>query len=109
MKPENIFQSIPETLDDEFIDLLVQHKKIKIERIISKGHRSPATGWYDQENDEWVLVLKGSAIIAFDGDYNGGDDILLETGDHISIPAHTKHKVKWTDPEKNTVWLAIHY
>ena len=109
MKSENIFESIPENLDDEIIDLLVQDENVKIERIISKGHISPATGWYDQDNDEWVLLLKGSAIIAFDSDTGGGSDICLETGDHINIPAHTKHKVKWTDPETETLWLAIHY
>ena len=105
MKTENIFESIPENLDDEITDSLIQNGKIKIERIISKGHTSPATGWYDQKNDEWVIVLKGAAIIAFDDDR----DIKLETGDHVNIPAHTLHKVKWTDPESETVWLAIHY
>jgi len=105
MKTENIFESIPEIIDDEVIDLLVHNEKVKIERIISKGHTSPATGWYDQENDEWVLVLKGAAIIAFDI----GDDINLETGDYVHIPAHTKHKVKWTDPAAETVWLAVYF
>ncbi|PCI07983.1 MAG: cupin [Gammaproteobacteria bacterium] len=105
MNTENIFKHIPENLDDELVELLVQSKKIKIERIISKGHTSPATGWYDQDNDEWVLILKGAAIIVFD---NGGE-FSLGAGDYLTIPAHVKHKVTWTDLEKETVWLAIHY
>ena len=105
IKAENIFELIPESLDDEPVDILVENKSVRIERIISKGHASPATGWYDQQSDEWVMVLKGSAIIAFEDD----DDISLEAGDHINIPAHTKHKVRWTPPETETVWLAVHY
>jgi cupin 2 domain-containing protein len=105
MKTGNIFESIPEDIDNEIAEILAQNKNIKIERIISKGHTSPATGWYDQETDEWVLVLKGAAIITFEN----GRELNLETGDHVNIPANTKHKVKWTDPDIETVWLAIHY
>lgn len=105
MEADNIFESIPENLDDEVVDLLVQGKKVKIERIISKGHISPASGWYDQDKDEWVVVLKGEAIISFEN----GKDVNLNAGSHINIPAHTKHKVKWTNPETETVWLAVHY
>jgi cupin 2 domain-containing protein len=105
MKLKNIFSSIPDDLDDENIDLLLRSENVKIERIISKGHVSPATGWYDQKNDEWVLVLKGAAIIAFENDR----DLNLVAGDYVNIPAHTRHKVKWTDPDAETIWLAIHY
>ena len=105
MKLENIFASIPKNIGDESIDLLLRSENIKIERIISKGHVSPATGWYDQKNDEWVLVLKGAAIIAFENDR----DLNLVAGDYVNIPAHARHKVKWTDPDTETIWLAIHY
>lgn len=105
MKVENIFKSIPENLEDEVFESLQQNEKIKIERVVSKGHVSPESGWYDQENDEWVLVLKGSAIIVFEE----GEEVTLEAGDYINILAHLKHKVSWMDPEVVTVWLAIHY
>ncbi len=105
MKAKNIFNSIPENFDDEIIEQLVQNKKVNIESIVSKGHVSPSVGWYDQEKDEWVIVLKGSAIVAFEG----GEEIKLEAGDYINILAHSKHKVNWTDPDIATVWLAVHY
>ncbi len=105
MKLANIFASIPSNLDDEQIDLLAQNENVRIERIISKGHNTPAGDWYDQEKDEWVIVLKGAAILAFE---NAGD-VRLESGDYLNIPAHTRHRVKWTQPDSETVWLAIHY
>jgi len=107
MKAGNIFESIPGNLDAESVDLITQNEKVKIQRIISKGHTSPATGWYDQDNDEWVLVIKGAAIIEFDGE--AYTEISLGEGAYINIPAHKKHRVRWTDPETETVWLAVHY
>ncbi len=101
----NIFESIPADLDDEWVELLAKNKNTEIERIISRGHTSPATGWYDQEKNEWVIVLKGEAIVCFEN----GKEINLKTGDYLTIFAHTKHKVKWTDPKTETVWLAVHY
>lgn len=105
MKTANIFEAIPKNRDDEFFELLEQNEKVKIERIVSKGHTSPETGWSDQENDEWVLLLKGAAILVFES----GGEVNLAAGDYINIPARTKHKVTWTDREVETVWLAIHY
>jgi len=105
MKTTNIFASIPEKLSHEVVDILIHQDDVKIERIVSKGHRSPKSGWYDQHQNEWVIVLKGSAIITFEA----GEDTSLQAGDHINIPAHTKHKVSWTDPDIETIWLAIYY
>ena len=101
----NVFESIPEHFDDEIVDCLLENKQLKIERIVSKGHTSPPSGWYDQEQDEWVIVLKGGAIIAFED----GVEVTLAAGDSLSIAAHFRHRVKWTDPEQETVWLAVHY
>lgn len=101
----NLFQNIPVNLDNEVLEELVNTGEVKIERIISKGHQSPDTGWYDQDKDEWVVVLQGKAIITF----IDGSEKVLETGDYVNIPAHQKHKVSWTDPQLETIWLAVHY
>jgi cupin 2 domain-containing protein len=101
----NIFDDVPENLDSEIIDSLLDSENIKIERIISKGHTSPETGWYDQANNEWVILLKGSAVLAF----ADNTTTKLRTGDYVNIPAHQKHKVSWTDPDTETIWLALHY
>lgn len=101
----NIFQLIPDDLADEKFEQLVDNGSIRIERIISRGHTSPESGWYDQDESEWVVVLKGEAILCFES----GDSVHLKSGDYINIEAHKKHKVEWTLPDVETIWLAVHY
>ncbi|NQY65238.1 MAG: cupin domain-containing protein [Alteromonadaceae bacterium] len=101
----NIFNAIPDDLSDEVFENIVKNKNIKIERIISKGHSSPDTGWYDQEQNEWVIILKGEAILSFDNK----PPVTLKKGDYVTIKAHQKHKVSWTAPDIETIWLAVHY
>ena len=105
MKSENLFQSIPAVIEEEIFETLLQNDDVKIERIISKGHQSPESGWYDESKNEWVIVLKGEAIIAFES----GEQEKLVAGSYINIPTHRKHRVAWTKPDTETVWLAVHY
>jgi len=100
----NLFASIPGNLDSEVFELILKHENIKIERIVSKGHKSPETGWYDQTYNEWVVVIRGEAVITFED-----RKVSMYTGSYINIPAHTKHKVICTKLEEETIWLAIHY
>jgi len=79
---------------------------VKVERIVSLGHSSPDNEWYDQEENEWVILVKGSAGLLFEGNEEVN---VLESGDYINIPSHTRHRVEWTDPDTETVWLVIHY
>ena len=101
----NIFRAIPDDLSAEIFEDLAVSKNVKIERIISKGHSSPDVGWYDQEQNEWVIVLKGEALLSFVDKAS----VTLKEGDYINIPAHQKHKVAWTQPDLETIWLAVHY
>ena len=105
MSPSNLFKQIPADLSEEVFETLAQGGEVKIERIISHGQSSPRSGWYDQENDEWVIVLKGFATIAFED----GSIVELEEGDYLTIPAHCKHRVTRTSSDPETVWLAVHY
>ena len=101
----NIFDAIPKNVTAEIFDSLIDTENIQIERIVSKGQSSPDSGWYDQDKNEWLLILKGEAILLF----ADNSSVTLTTGDYINIVAHKKHKVKWTDPDVETIWLAIHY
>ncbi|MBC8554486.1 MAG: cupin domain-containing protein [Candidatus Brocadiales bacterium] len=106
MDIRNIFSDIQKQAPDEVLETILQTDKFKIERIISRGHATAEGEWYDQDKNEWVLVLKGNASLLFEGN---DKTIIMKTGDYINIPAHQKHRVEWTEPEEETIWLAIHY
>jgi len=102
---KNLLQSIPTDLSEEVFETLALGSQVKIERIISKGHSTPDKHWYDQQQDEWVMVLQGHGILEFEN----GIDQEMKAGDSINIPAHTRHRVKWTEPNEETIWLAVFY
>lgn len=89
----------------EFFEDIVRSPTVRIERIVSKGHTSPETGWYDQDENEWVMVVKGRATLEFED----GSRCEMSAGDYVNIPAHIRHKVAWTDPDDITIWLAVFY
>ncbi|MCG7549534.1 cupin domain-containing protein [Pseudoalteromonas sp. Of7M-16] len=102
---QSVFRGIPRDLSDEFFEVIASSDDVKIERIISRGHTSPQTGWYDQAQNEWVIVLQGEGQLTF----SDGRVVTLVAGEHINIPAHCKHKVSWTKPDTDTIWLAVFY
>ena len=106
MKVKSLFQEIPDDLPNELLDDLIETDLVRIERIVSAAHASAEGFWYDQENDEWVLVVRGSAGLRFE---DADEVVVLKPGDWINIPAHKKHRVEGTDPNEKTIWLAIHY
>jgi cupin 2 domain-containing protein len=79
---------------------------VRVERIVSRGHCSGADAWYDQDGDEWVLVVQGHARLEVAGET---DLVEMKAGDWVILPAHVRHRVAWTDPLVDTVWLAVHY
>ena len=106
MDIKNIFSDIRKQAPEEILETIIQTHQFKIERIISRGHATTEGEWYDQDKNEWVLVLKGNAGLRFEG-YN--EVLVMKPGDYINIRAHQKHRVEWTDPEEETIWLAVHY
>jgi cupin 2 domain-containing protein len=102
----NILSQIPEILTDELQEPLLNQSTFRMERIVSRAHATPKGEWYDQENNEWVLLIKGSAGLLFEG---SNEPLTLIAGDYLLIPAHVRHRVEWTDEGEDTVWLALHY
>lgn len=99
----NLFEDIPERLDEEFVSVLLQHPGIRLERIVSRGQSSPPGFWYDQKEGEWVAVIKGAAKLEIEGE----GQKRLGPGDYLYLPPHCRHRVTWTDPNQDTIWLAL--
>lgn len=102
----NLFSPLPGDKAQEHFDELLARPGLRIERIVSHGQASPAGFWYDQPQDEWVLLLSGSAGLRLE--HEGGERVL-KPGDFVEIPARCKHRVEWTDNQQATVWLAVHF
>ena len=83
----------------ETFEELLNHKNIRIERIVSSDQ--PEGKEYNQDDDEWVVLIKGSATLEMNG-----ESAQLTEGDHLFIPKHTPHRV--TQTEAGTIWLAVH-
>jgi UDP-N-acetylmuramate: L-alanyl-gamma-D-glutamyl-meso-diaminopimelate ligase len=91
---------------DETVEVLSSAGGVRIERITSRGHASPPGFWYDQDEHEWVTLLSGAARLRLE---DPEQTVELRPGDHLLIPAHTRHRVDWTAPDVATVWLAVFY
>jgi cupin 2 domain-containing protein len=100
----NLLQGIPAPGPDEVVEALLRTPHCRVERIVSWGQASPPGFWYDQDEHEWVLVLRGRSRLRLEG----RDQLLdLRAGDTLDIPPHCRHRVEWTDPSQPTIWLAV--
>jgi len=102
----SLFEGIPTELPEELFETICSSTVVKIERIISKGHASPEGFWYDQDLNEFVLIVQGNAGLRIEGEK---EIVILNPGDYVKIGAHVKHRVEWTDSSCETIWLAVHY
>jgi len=102
----NLLSNVPTALAEELIENLFAGGDFRVERIVSRGHRTPTDFWYDQTEHEWVLLLSGAAALRFAADARL---VELGPGDQLHIPAHCRHRVEWTAAGEDTIWLAIFY
>lgn len=100
----NLFAGLSANAKDEQLDLLTESAGVRIERIVSTGQASPPGFWYDQPEDEYVVLLTGAGEIRFDGNLR----VTMKPGDWIDIPAHVRHRVEATQADPPTVWLVVH-
>jgi len=99
----NLFEDLPCAASEEVAEELVARPGFRVERITSRGQCSPPGFWYDQAEDEWVVVLAGRARLRLERESRARE---MTAGDWVFIPAGERHRVEWTDPEEDTVWLA---
>lgn len=105
MQLPNLLANLPTELAEEQFDSLFTGWKFRLERIVSTGQTTPRDEWYDKDEAEWVLLLKGEAELEFADDRR----IRLLPGDQVQIPAHCRHRVSFTSKNEPTVWLALFF
>ena len=101
----NIFNLPTQLPNTELLETLLRQENVVIERIVSKGQTTPSGKWYDQDRNEWVILLQGKAELS----YVDNSRIKLTKGDYLYIPAHQKHRVEYTSIDPVCIWLAIHF
>jgi cupin 2 domain-containing protein len=101
----NLFDDLSRQSDEELFTELLSRKGVRIERIVSTGQSTPEHKPYNQEHDEWALLVSGSAGLWIEGE----GERILRPGDYVLIPAHRSHRVTWTAEGEPTVWLAVHF
>lgn len=106
MQQGNLFAGLPaEAGPEEVFETLAARPGLRLLRIVSTGQTSPPGEWFDQDDDEWVVLLKGAAGLLFEGEATARE---LGPGDWLLIPANAKHRIEWTARSEPTVWLALH-
>ena len=105
IKSDDLFSRLPAAKKREAFRTLVKGKGVRIERIVSLGQTTPEGKWLYSKKAEWALVLRGRAKLLFKGNRKRFN---LKAGEHVFIPANTRHRVDWTHPKQKTVWLAVH-
>jgi cupin 2 domain-containing protein len=101
-----VMASIPAPGPEEEMVNLWSARGARVERIVSHGQVTPEGTWYDQDWDEWVMVVSGAARLLLEGE---AAERTLGPGDWVALPAGCRHRVGWTDPGGATVWLAVHF
>ncbi len=95
----NLFADAAPPPEGERFERLLKHKNLEVERIVSSAAISPSE--YIQEQDEWVVLVSGSATLEA-----GGKTLELEAGDYLFLPAGVPHTVRRVSP--GALWLAVH-
>lgn len=90
--------------EKELFETIFTGDNCKVERIVSSGHITPKENWYDQEKDEWIVLLQGNASLEF----SDKKILKMESGDFVFIPARKRHRVTYTSISPPCIWLAIH-
>src|SRR5690606_19813818 len=76
----NLFADAAPPPEGERFDVLLTHRNLVVERIVSSARIDPQE--YVQVEDEWVVLLRGEAVLEV-----GGEVVRLGVGDHCFLPA----------------------
>lgn len=101
VRVSRLFDAAEPPPSGERFDTLLNCRNLSIQRILSAPHTP--SGPYNQESDEWALLLRGHAVLEL-----GGEAVTLSTGEAVFIPAGTPHRVLDTSADPPCLWLAVH-
>jgi cupin 2 domain-containing protein len=101
---ENLFKLPGKPGDSELHTTLAEGDGFMIERIVSWGNVTPDGSWYDQDHDEWAVVVQGYGVL----EDESGVRTELGPGDSHFLPAHVRHRVAATSHEPPCIWLSVH-
>lgn len=108
MRPENVYELAQTLLNanpntqDELVKPLAQTNGGRVELIVSTGQVSPPDFVYEQNEDEWVMVLQGEAVIEANGETH-----KMLAGNSLFLPKGLKHRVLYTSSRPPCLWLAV--
>jgi cupin 2 domain-containing protein len=94
----NLYEGDYPAENNEVFSILFQNRTLKIESI--RSSLKTAGELYDQDQDEWVLLLKGEAQMEIIDEIRS-----IRAGDYLFLPKHTPHRVISTSD--NALWLGV--
>src|SRR4029078_13060959 len=102
----NLFELPDQTSKDyEYFQSIISSGDVTIERIISRGQKTPDDQWLEHDRNEWVILLQGESELSF---FDGRKKIL-KPGDYFLISKNLKHRVERTSKDPPCIWLAVYY
>lgn len=104
IKRGNLYADATAKPGEEVLETLAGNDQIRIVRIVSNNAETPVNTWYEQEEDEWVVVLQGNGVVEIED----GETINLNPGDWIHFPPFVRHRVAQTSADPPCIWLAVH-
>ena len=102
MELKSIFSNIAQSGEEEQFNLLAKSPNCRVERIVSAGHSSPKGFWYDQENDEFIMLVQGEATLEFEDKM-----VDMKAGDYMVIHKNPKHRIEKSSMEPACIWLCV--
>ena len=100
----NLYENIPDPQPEEQVDLLLNRPQCRVERIVSWGQTTPSNAWYDQEEEEWIVLLQGEASLLIEKD-GAVEEVRLTQGDLLVLEKHQRHRVTYTSADPPCIWL----
>lgn len=105
IRAKNVFSGTSKSSKEEQLEQILSSSEVRIEIILSpRGYSAPSGEWFDQNENEFVIVLKGEAELLFE---DGNQKVKMKRGDYINIPAHVRHCVERV--QHDTYWLEVFY